>query len=156
MSGWHVVKLVGNVLNLSTLFGVLVGVVGRARFSRGPRGLVYATGYRLRFPVAGAFTIGNLVLSKHDRAFFDERPGLVQHEERHSWQYFCLVGLPLLPLYLVGAAWSWLRTGCPASRNPFERLANLKDGYYEEKPLQPLGLTLNQAFSGLRSRPKGP
>jgi hypothetical protein len=112
--------------------------------------LFYATGYRLKFPVASAFTIGNLVLSKHDRAYFDERPILVKHEERHSWQYFCLVGLPMLPLYLLAVAWSFLRTGCPASRNIFERLANLDDGNYIERPIQPIGRTL----SGLRSRPR--
>jgi hypothetical protein len=156
MSGWQVVKLVGNTLNLSTLAGVLVGVIGRARFSRGPRGLFYATGYKPGFPVASAFTIGNVILTKHDREYFDVRPVLVQHEERHSWQYFCLIGLPMLPLYLLGVGWSWLRTGCPASRNPFERLANLADGNYDEKPVQPLGQTLSQAFSGLRSRRRGP
>jgi hypothetical protein len=155
MSGWQGLKLVVNVVNLSTLAGVLVGVIGRARFSRGPRGLFYATGYRLNFPVASAFTIGNMILTKHDRAYFDERPILVKHEERHSWQYFCLVGLPMLPLYLLAAGWSFLRTGCPASRNLFERLANLDDGNYTERPVQPLGKTLSQAFSGLRSRPRG-
>lgn len=140
------VKLVGNVLNLSTLAGVLVGVVGRARFSRGPRGLFYATGYKLGFPVASAFTLGNLIVSKHDRQYFDARPVLVKHEERHSWQYFCLVGLPLLPLYLLAAAWSWLRTGDFASRNLFERLADLKDGDYVERPVQSIGDTLAAAF----------
>lgn len=148
-------KLVVNTLNLSTLTGVLVGVIGRARFSRGPRGLFYATGYRLKFPVAGAFTIGNLILTKHDRAYFDEQPRLVKHEERHSWQYFCLIGLPMLPLYLLAAGWSVARTGCPASRNIFERLANLDDGCYTERPVQPIGKTLSQAFSALRSRPRG-
>lgn len=146
MSGWHVVKLVGNVLNLSTLAGILVGVVGRARFSRGPRGMFYATGYKLGFPVASAFTLGNLIVSKHDRQYFDARPVLVKHEERHSWQYFCLVGLPLLPLYLLAAAWSWLRTGDFASRNLFERLADLKDGNYVERPVQSIGDTLAAAF----------
>ncbi|ADB30324.1 hypothetical protein Kfla_1221 [Kribbella flavida DSM 17836] len=146
MTVWQTLKLVGNVINLSTVAGALVGLIGRARFSRGPRGLFYATGYKLRFPVAGAFTIGNLVLTKHDRAYLDARPILVRHEERHSWQYFCLVGLPLLPLYCVGAAWSWLRTGCPASRNPFERLADLADGNYVEHPVQPFGRTLQQTF----------
>jgi len=155
MSGWQGLKLVVNTINLSTAAGVLVGVIGRARFSRGPRGLFYATGYRLSFPVASAFTIGNMILTKHDRAYFDERPILVKHEERHSWQYFCLVGLPMLPLYLLAAGWSFLRTGCPASRNIFERLANLRDGNYIERPVQPLGKTLSQAFSGLRSRPRG-
>ncbi|WP_427885304.1 hypothetical protein ACQHIV_24040 [Kribbella sp. GL6] len=155
MTAWQWVKLVGNFVNLSTLAGAVVGVVGRARFSRGPRGLFFANGYRLGFPVAGAFTIGNVVLSKHDRSYFEDA-ALVRHEERHSWQYFCLLGLPMLPLYVVGVVVSFLLTGDPASRNPFERLANLKDGGYVERPVQPLGRTVTQAFSGLRSRPKGP
>lgn len=146
MSGWQVVKLVWNTVNLSTVMGVVVGVIGRARFSRGPRGLFYATGYRLGFPIAGAFTIGNLILTKHDRQYFDDRPTLVKHEERHSWQYFWLFGLPMLPLYVLGVAWSFLRTGCPASRNPFERLASLTDGNYDEKPVRPLGQILSQTF----------
>ena len=87
--------------------GLLVGVIGRARFSRGPRGLFFANGYKSGFPVAGAFTIGNVVLSKHERAYFDDA-ALVRHEERHSWQYFCLIGLPMWPLYVVGVVVSWL------------------------------------------------
>jgi hypothetical protein len=156
MTRWQWVKVVGNFLNLSTVAGFGVGVIGRARFSRGPRGLFFANGYKLGFPVAGAFTIGNVVLSKHDRAYFDDQPVLLKHEERHSWQYFCLIGLPMLPLYVVGVIVSWLLTGDPSSRNPFERLANLKDGGYVERPVQPIGQTIVQAFSVLRSRPKGP
>jgi hypothetical protein len=155
MTAWQWVKLVGNFLNLSTVAGVFVGVLGRATFSRGPRGLFFANGYKLGFPVAGAFTIGNVVLSRHERPYFDE-PALVRHEERHSWQYFCLIGLPMLPLYVVGVVISFLLTGDPASRNPFERLASLKDGGYVERPIQPLDKTVTQAFSVLRSRPKGP
>lgn len=155
MSAWQRVKVVGNFLNLTTFAGLLVGVVGRARFSRGPRGLVFANGYKLGFPVAGAFTIGNVVLSKHERAYFDN-PALVRHEERHSWQYFCLIGLPMLPLYVVAVVVSFLLTGDPASRNLFERLADLKEGGYVERPIQPIGKTVTQAFSVLRSRPKGP
>ena len=147
--------MVGNLLNLSTVVGVCVGALGRARFSSGPRGLVFGNGYRLGFPVAGAFTIGNVVLSKHERSYFDDAR-LVRHEERHSWQYFCLIGLPMLPLYVAGVVISFVLTGDPASRNPFERLANLKDGGYVERPVQPIGKTATQAFSGLRSRPKGP
>jgi hypothetical protein len=146
MTGAQKLKLVVNFVNLSTPAGFAVGLIGRARFSRGPRGLFLATGYRLRFPAAGAFTIGNVVLTRRDRAYLDARPLLVEHEERHSWQYFCLIGLPLLPLYVVGAAWSWIRTGCPASRNPFERLAGLADGNYVERPVQPFGRTLQQTF----------
>lgn len=155
MTAWQWVKVIGNLLNLTTLAGVVVGVVGRARFSWGPRGLVFANGYKLGFPVAGAFTIGNVVLSKHERAYFDDA-ALVRHEERHSWQYFCLIGLPMLPLYVVAVVVSFLLTGDPASRNPFERLADLKEGGYVERPIQPLGKTVTQAFSGLKSRPKGP
>lgn len=146
ISGWQAVKLVVNVLNLSTLAGVVVGLIGRARFSCGPRGLFYATGYKLGFPIANAFTIGNMVLTKNEREYFDADPGLVKHEERHSWQYFCLIGLPLLPLYGLAAVWSWLRTGDFASRNPFERLANLKDGNYTERPVRPFAETLTAAF----------
>jgi hypothetical protein len=149
------VKVVGNFLNLTTVAGVLVGVVGRAEFSWGPRGLVFANGYKLGFPVAGAFTIGNVVLSKHPRAYFDNA-ALVRHEERHSWQYFCLIGLPMLPLYVVAVVVSFALTGDPASRNLFERMADLKEGGYVERPIQPIGKTVTQAFSGLRSRPKGP
>jgi hypothetical protein len=155
MTAWQWVKLVGNFLNLSSLAGAIVGVLGRAEFSRGPRGLFFANGYKLGFPVAGAFTVGNVILSKHERPYFDDA-ALVRHEERHSWQYFCLIGLPMLPLYVVGVAISFLLTGDPASRNPFERLANLKEGGYVERPIQPLGKTVTQAFSVLRSRPKGP
>ncbi|MGC4942346.1 hypothetical protein [Kribbella sp. DT2] len=143
-------KLVVNFVNLSTLAGLLVAVIGRAKVSRGPRGLFYANGYRIGFPIANAFTIGNVVLTKNDRAYLDARPVLVRHEERHSWQYFCLIGLPMLPLYVVAVAWSWVRTGCPASRNPFERLAGLKDGNYTEHPPQPFGQTLQQTFSRRR------
>jgi hypothetical protein len=153
MTGWHWVKVVGNFLNLSTVAGLLVGVIGRARFSRGPRGLFFANGYKVGFPVAGAFTVGNVVLSKHERTYFEDE-ALVRHEERHSWQYFCLIGLPLLPLYGVGVVVSWFLTGDPASRNPFERLANLKDGGYVERPIQPFGQTLTQTFSVRRSRQK--
>jgi hypothetical protein len=156
MTGWQWVKVVGNFLNLSTVAGLVVGAIGRARFSRGPRGLFYANGYRLGFPYAGAFTVGNVVLTKHERAYFDEQPTLVRHEERHSWQYLCLIGLPLLPLYGVGVVLSWALTGDPASRNPFERLANLKDGGYVERPIQPFSKTLMQTLSVLRSRQKAP
>jgi hypothetical protein len=150
MTAAQKLKLVVNFVNLSTLAGFAAALIGRAELSRGPRGLFFATSYRLRFPAAGAFTLGNVVLTRRDRAYLDARPVLVKHEERHSWQYFCLIGLPMLPLYVVAVAWSWARTGCPASRNPFERLAGLKDGNYIEHPSQPFGQTLQQMFSRKR------
>jgi hypothetical protein len=133
LTGWERFKLVVNFLNLSTLGGFVVAMIGRAKVRRGPRGLFYATGYQLGFPIANAFTIGNVVLTKNQPAYFDNRPDLLRHEERHSWQYVVLIGLPMLPLYTLAAGWSWLRTGCFASRNPFERLAGLEDGGYQER-----------------------
>lgn len=136
MTGWQWFKQIVNLINLTTFAGLVVAVIGRARVSRGPRGLFYATGYRIGFPKAGAFTIGNMVLTKHDRSYFDRSDRLVRHEERHSWQYVVLVGLPMLPLYTLAAGWSWLRTGDFASRNPFERLAGLADGGYPDRPVR--------------------
>jgi hypothetical protein len=37
---------------------------------------------------------------------------------------------------VLAAAWSWVRTGDPASRNLFERAAGLADGGYRERPLR--------------------
>lgn len=139
------VKAALNLVNLSTPAGILAGVLGRAKFSPGPRGLVYATGYQLRFPVAGAFTVGNVVLTKHERGWLDARPVLVEHEERHSWQYVYLLGLPMVPAYAVACGWSWVRTGCIASRNPFERRACLADGGYTEHPPRPVRLAFRRA-----------
>jgi hypothetical protein len=151
MTGWQWVKQVVNVLNLTSLAGFAVAGVGRARISRGPRGLFFATGYKLGFPVAGAFTIGNVVVTKHERSYLDVQ--LVRHEERHSWQYMCMVGVPFLPLYALAAGWSWLRTGDFASRNLFERMAGLVDGGYVERPPRSLLRAITSAVrSGLRSR----
>ena len=129
MEAWRV-KQVVNGLNGSTLLGLAVARVGRARLGRGPRGLVVATGYRLPLPVASAFTLGNVVTSKHDRDWLDARPALVRHEERHTWQYVACLGLPMLPLYFLAAGWSLLVGGDPAVHNAFERLAGLEDGGY--------------------------
>ena len=66
-------------------------------------------------------------------------PGTMAHEAAHAWQYFAFLGLPFLPLYALASAWSWLRTGDPASRNPFERGAGLVRGGYSERPVTNLG-----------------
>ncbi len=52
-----------NLINLSTVTGLLIAGVGGASLSRGPHGLVLANGYRLPFPQAGAFTVGDVVIS---------------------------------------------------------------------------------------------
>ena len=127
---WWRVKQVANLLNGSTALGAGVAAAGGARLARGPRGLVLATGYRWPVPTAPAFTVGNVVTTRHDRAWLAARPRMLRHEERHTWQYAACLGLPLLPLYAVAAAWSCLRGGDPAAHNAFERAAGLADGGY--------------------------
>ena len=129
MDRWQL-KSVVNVVNLSTPLGLLVAAAGRSRLRRGPRGLVLASDYRLPVRNVPAFTIGNVVLSPRPAAYLDNRPALLVHEERHSWQYVACLGLPFLPLYVLGAAWSYARGGDGGVHNPFERLAGLADGGY--------------------------
>ena len=129
MESWRVKRVV-NLANGSTALGCAVAVLGRARIGVGPGGLLVATGYRLPVPAAAAFTVGNVVTTGHDREWLDERPRLMRHEERHSWQYVACLGLPMVPLYLLAAGWSYLRGAGPALHNPFERMAGLEDGGY--------------------------
>jgi hypothetical protein len=126
---WWRVKAAANALNGSTLLGLAVAVAGRARINRGPRGLLLATGYRIGLPRAGAFTLGNVVLTRHDVDWWEQRSRLLAHEERHSWQY-AVLGLPMLPLYGAAAGWSYLRGGDHATYNAFETRAGLTDGGY--------------------------
>ena len=127
---WWRVKAVANAVNGSTLLGLGIATVGRARLTRGPRGLVLATGCRLSFPRAGAFTVGNVVLTRHDLAWLSRRKQVLVHEERHSWQFAVTLGLPMLPLYVAAAGWSYLRGGDFSTYNVFEVRAGLEDGGY--------------------------
>jgi len=122
---------VANWLNLSTPLGLAVARIGRAEVRPTDRHTYLATGYRLRFPVAGAFTLGSVVITYHDRGWLEDRPRLVAHEERHSWQYVACLGLPFLPLYAAAMGWSMLRTGDRAAANVFEQWAGLEDGGYK-------------------------
>jgi hypothetical protein len=128
---WRVRQVV-NVVNLSTPLGVVVGLVGRSRFRRGPDGLVLATGFRVPVP-APAFTLGNVVLLRLDDAALGRRPTLLVHEARHASQYAWCVGPVMLPLYLLAAGWSWLRCRDPSSYNVFEVRAGLADGGYTDR-----------------------
>jgi hypothetical protein len=119
-----------NVINLSTLLGLLVAAVGRARIVSGPDGLLLARDYRLRVPDAPAFTIGNVVLLRLTDEQLARRPLLLKHEGRHSTQYAICIGPVMLPLYFLAAGWSWLRCRDFAWHNAFERLAGLADGGY--------------------------
>jgi hypothetical protein len=123
-------RQLANVLNASTPLGlVLAGLAGTPTF-RGPRGLIVATGYRWRLPLAGAFTVGNVVFFREDAGSAITNPTLLGHEERHSTQYAWCLGLPFLLFYFAAAAWSAVRYGDPASGNPFERHAGLEAGGY--------------------------
>lgn len=129
MHAWRV-KQVLNAVNGSTATGLLAGALGGARFLRGPRGLVLGTGYRPRFPHAAAFTLGNVVLTRHPASWWEGRERLLAHEERHSRQYVALLGVPMLPAYGLAALWSLLRGGDHATHNVFETRAGLADGGY--------------------------
>jgi hypothetical protein len=119
-----------NLLNLSTLLGLLVAWIGGTTSHRRGRGTFVCTGYRFGFPVASAFTIGNVIITKHDLDWAVDRPILLQHEDRHCTQYAFLVGPVMLPLYFVSVGVSYLLAGDHSSYNPFERLAGLADGGY--------------------------
>jgi len=129
-------RQVVNLLNQSTALGLVIAIAGRASLSPGPRGTLLATGFRIRFPRASAFTVGDVIITKKSLAQLGERPRLLRHETRHASQYACCLGPVMLPAYGLAAAWSWLRTGDPASRNIFERRAGLLDGGYVERPLR--------------------
>ena len=130
-------RQVGNLLNLSTVLGVLIATAGGARIRRGPHGLLLAEHSRLPLLLAGAMTIGNVVLTR--RRFADLLavfPRVLEHESRHASQWLRWGGLPFLPVYLLGGLWSLVRTGHPAAGNPFERAAGLADGGYPEVPVR--------------------
>ncbi|MBB2913486.1 hypothetical protein FHS43_004790 [Streptosporangium becharense] len=127
----HRIRRVLNYVNLSTPLGLLLARLGRARVSAGPGGLLLGHGYRIPFPVAGAFTVGNVVLTRHDEGYLTG--ALLRHEDRHAWQYAACAGLPMLPLYLVAVLVSILICGDQAAWNVFERLAVLEDGNYARR-----------------------
>lgn len=131
------VRLVANLVNGSTLTGVLVAAAGRATLARAHDGLLVGVGYRLPVPVAPAFCIGNVILARSDHATLAARRPLVTHEARHATQYACCAGLPMLPLYFLAAGVSWGLTGDFGARNIFERRAGLADGGYTDRPLRP-------------------
>ena len=141
----YTLRTVANLVNFSTLAGFAIARVGQAHISSGPRGLWYAEGYTLPFPVAGAFTVGNVIITPRTIAAIGEPA--VTHEERHTWQYTA-GGTLFMPLYLTAMGWSWIRTGDRAARNIFERAAGLKDGGYADVPVRPLRSLFARRVSG--------
>lgn len=127
------VRQVANALNLSTASGLILAALSKTTVEPGPNGLLLGTNYKPALPLAGAFTVGNVIFYRANREFIDSRPELLDHEAAHATQYALCLGLPFLPLYFVAAAWSWWRTGDPGSRNIFERRAGLARGGYRER-----------------------
>lgn len=123
-------RQVVNATNGSTVLGLAVGFCGGVRWRRGPSGVLLGTGYRFGFPVANAFTVGDVVLTRNPDHWWEGRERLLTHEERHTWQYAVTLGLPMLPLYAVAAVWSLLRGGDWSTYNVFEVRAGLADGGY--------------------------
>jgi hypothetical protein len=139
-TGWQWVRFAGNFVNLSTPVGLAVARIGNATIRRGPRGLFLGEGYRFRFPIAGAFTIGSVITTSGTwDAMLHKYPYLIQHEEGHTWQYLYCLGLPYYIPYVVFMGWSVLRTGDRAARNFFERQAGLAIGGYVDYPVRPIG-----------------
>jgi hypothetical protein len=126
-------RQLANLLNGSTLLGLLLSRLAGTETSGGPRGLVIATGYGWPLPFATAFTVGNVVIFRAGPDAALTNPVLLGHEERHSTQYAWCLGLPFLLFYFLAAAWSVLRRGDPASGNPFERHAGLEAGGYVDR-----------------------
>jgi hypothetical protein len=124
-------RRIGNLLNLSTPLGVLLAKAGGARLRPGPHGLLIAEGFRFLPPLAGAMTVGCVVLTRRPAAeLVAALPRVLEHESRHASQWLRWGGLPFLPAYLLGGAWSLLTTRDRSVGNPFERAAGLADGGY--------------------------
>jgi hypothetical protein len=130
----HLVRLAVNLVNGSTLAGLAVAGLGRARLGRCPDGLLAGTGYRLPVPAAPAFTMGNVIITR--RPVLDADSSLFRHEARHATQYAWCGGLLMLPLYFAAAGLSWLVSGDFGGWNAFERGAGLADGGYATRPLR--------------------
>lgn len=128
-----IVRAAANWGNLSTPFGLVVALAGRATIHRGPDRLWIADRYRFSFPKAAAFTIGSVILIPGTT--WDEltrrNPHLLAHERTHAAQWALCLGLPFLPSYLLATAWSRLRTGTNHAANIFETTAGLTQGGYE-------------------------
>ena len=134
MRASHRLRLALNLVNGSTLSGLAVAGLGRARLARCQGGLLAGTGYGLPVPPAPAFTLGNVIITRRPR--IDQESGLFRHEARHATQYAWCGGLLMLPCYFAAAGVSWLLSGDVGAWNPFERLAGLADGGYRDRPLR--------------------
>src|SRR5690348_17066838 len=150
------VRLVANLVNGSTLAGLVVAAAGRARLGPGRDGLLIGERYRLPVPPAPAFTLGNVIMTRVERDALLGHEALLAHEARHATQFAWCAGLVMLPLYFTAAGVSWVLTGDFGSRNIFERRAGLADGGYTDRPLRPaLARWVATARAGRRSQARG-
>ena len=131
---WWWVRRLANWVNLTTPIGMAIAKVGRAELATRDRGMWLATSYRYSFPIARAFTVGSVVVTKHTPEWMAERPQLFAHESRHASQWAACIGLPFLLLYLVAMLWSLIWAGDRGSHNVFEVMAGLEDGGYQRRP----------------------
>jgi hypothetical protein len=128
----HGMRAALNLINGSTVAGVIVARLGGARVQRGPDRLLIATGYRLPVPPAPAFTLGNVIVNRGGVM----AASLFAHEARHATQYAWCAGVLMVPLYLVAAGASWVLCGDFGAWNVYERRAGLADGGYPSRPLR--------------------
>ena len=154
MGKWESLRAGLNWLNLSTLSGLALARCTGCRIKPGQQGLIYALNYRPRLPVAGAFTVGNVVFFRKHYSDPGDHPCLLEHEAVHATQYALCLGLPFIPLYFLAAGYSWLRTGDLASRNLFERRADLQAGGYVERPASKVMPRLARGLSRATHHPK--
>lgn len=122
-----------NLVNGSSIAGLVLARLGHARVVRGPAGLWLAADYRAWFPAprAPAVTVGDVVLLRMSAQDALARPRLLRHEARHAVQWAQWLGpVGFLPAYGLATAWSWLRHRHPGRGNWFEVRAGLEDGGY--------------------------
>ena len=73
MGQGHRLRLAVNLLNGSTLAGILVATAGGARVRPAGEGLLAGSGYRLPLPAASAFCLGNVLVTRLGHAEFTGR-----------------------------------------------------------------------------------
>ena len=119
-----------NWLTLSTPLGLLIAGLGQAVVTRKSDGLYLAEHCRIMLPDAGAFTVGNVIITSGKLT--DLRgTDVLAHEAAHASQW-ALLGPAFLPVYLIMTAWSLRRTGDRAAQNYLERWAGLARGGYAD------------------------